>query len=59
LSLSKVDFSSNDPQLQGPAWLLTVVENGNGQYAVGTIDNAAVTATVNGVSGDGEARPAD
>jgi len=36
LSVSHVDFTSNDPNVNGPAWLLNVVENGNAQYATGT-----------------------
>ena len=42
LSLSKVDFTSNDPSLNKAAWLLTVVEDGNSQYAVGTFDNEQI-----------------
>lgn len=43
LSLSQVDFISNDPQVGGQAWLLTMVQNGQGQYAVGNFDNAEIT----------------
>jgi len=33
-----VDYVSNDPKLQGKAWLLTVVQNCMGRHAVGIID---------------------
>ena len=36
LSLSQVDFLSNDPQLSGKVWLLTMAQNDYGQYAVGS-----------------------
>ena len=42
LALSRVDFTSNDPDLNKPVWLLTVVENGNEATAIGTIDNTAI-----------------
>jgi hypothetical protein len=42
LSLSKVDFQSNDPALNKSSWLLTVVEDGNSQYATGTFDNEQI-----------------
>lgn len=48
LGLSNVDFSSNDPQLNAPAWLLTVVENGNDQYAVGTFTPSQITRPSDG-----------
>jgi len=36
LSLGQVDFSSNDPLIGGQAWLITVSQNGAGQYVQGT-----------------------
>lgn len=36
LSLSNVHLKSNDPQIGGQAWLLTVSQNGAGQSAYGT-----------------------
>lgn len=37
-----VDYVSNDPKIGGKAWLLTVVQNCMGRYAVGTIDNELI-----------------
>lgn len=48
LSLSRVDFSSNDAQLNAPAWLLTVVENGNEQYASGTFTPEQIVRSTDG-----------
>lgn len=36
LSLGSVNFNSNDATVGGQAWLLTVSQNGAGQYATGT-----------------------
>jgi len=38
LSIDSAGFVSNDPNLNGDAWLLTVVMDGNAQEAVGTIE---------------------
>ncbi len=38
LSIQPAGFSSNDQYLNGEAWLLTVSEDGNSQYAQGTIN---------------------
>ena len=43
LGLSKVAFQSNDADVGGDAWLLTVVENGNNQYATGTFTPDEIT----------------
>jgi len=37
LSVSQVNYQSNDPTIGGPAWLLTVSQNGAGQYITGTV----------------------
>ena len=37
LSVSNVDYASNDPSIRGPAWLITLVQNGQGQYISGTV----------------------
>jgi len=37
LGLSSVDFQSNDPVVGGQSWLLTAIQNGQGQYAVGEL----------------------
>ncbi len=44
LSISPTDFQSNDPNLNGRAFLLSVVEDGSSQYAVGTIKAADISA---------------
>lgn len=50
LSLSRVDFSSNDPQLNKPAWLLTVVDDGNDQSAVGTFESDQIKRSSDGAT---------
>lgn len=50
LSLSpNVQFNSNDPTIGGPAWLLTVSQNGAGQSAYGTFtaSDSSTQATSN------------
>lgn len=47
LSLTKVDYSSNDATLAGPAFLLTVVQNGKGQYATGTFSDLSDSGAKN------------
>lgn len=44
ISLSNVLFQSNDPELAGDAWLLTVVVDGGGNSAFGSFDNTQVQA---------------
>lgn len=44
LSLSQVNFVSNDPQLNGQAWLLNVVADSSGQFNVGNFKASQVTA---------------
>ena len=44
LSISPIDFESNDPYLNGRAFLLSVVEDGSSQYAVGTISAQNIKA---------------
>jgi len=48
LSLGQVDFVSNDPELAGQVWVLTVVQNGQGQYAVGTFSPDQIRDPVTG-----------
>ena len=43
LSLSSVNVVSNDPDLQGQAWILNVIHNGAGQYAVGNFNKDQIT----------------
>ncbi len=43
LSITTQDFLSNDPDLGGKAWVLNVVQNGRGQYAVGTKNAEGIT----------------
>ena len=43
LSLSKVDYASNDPSLGVSAWVLTVVENGNSEGGNAFIKAAPTT----------------
>lgn len=45
LSASQTDIVSNDKATNGPAWLLTVAENGNDQYAVGTFAGSDIKAS--------------
>lgn len=40
-----VDYVSNDPKLGTKSWLLTVVQNCMGRYAVGTIDSQEIKDT--------------
>src|SRR3990167_1767049 len=47
LSLGQVDFYSNDPTVGGQAWLLTVSQNGAGQYASGVFKAQDDGATSN------------
>lgn len=42
LSLGQVNFVSFDPQINGQSWVLTVVQNCQGQYAVGIIDSSQI-----------------
>jgi len=42
LSLGQVNFVSSDPQIGGQSWVLTVVQNCQGQYAVGTISKSQI-----------------
>ena len=44
LSLSRINFISNDKTLGGEAWLLTVVQNGAGQYAEVRFDPETLSA---------------
>lgn len=44
LSLSKVDFSSNDPTLNSPSWVLAVVQNSAGQSATGLFSKDSIKA---------------
>lgn len=42
LSLQRTDFISDDSQIQGEAWLLTIVQNGLSQYAKGTFSKSEI-----------------
>lgn len=45
LSIQPAGFSSNDKYLNGEAWLLTVSEDGNSQYAEGYIEAEDITGS--------------
>lgn len=38
LSISNINYISNDPNIGGKAWTMTVVQDGSGEYAVGYKD---------------------
>lgn len=42
LSVDKTSFESNDPFVNGEAWLLNVVQNGDSQFATGSFNAEAV-----------------
>lgn len=42
IGVSPVDYVSNDPTIGGPAWLVTLVQNGAGQRVVGTFDGTQI-----------------
>ncbi len=42
IALSSIDYLSNDPVLGGKSWVLTVVQNCQGRYAVGSFDKSKI-----------------
>lgn len=42
ISLSSVDYLSNDPVLGGESWVLTVIQNCMGRYAVGSFSKSNI-----------------
>ncbi|MCK5333812.1 MAG: hypothetical protein KAJ24_04825 [Candidatus Aenigmarchaeota archaeon] len=42
IALSSVDYLSNDPVIGGKSWVLTIVQNCQGRYAVGTFEKSMI-----------------
>ena len=49
LSISNVAYTSNDASVSGPAWLITVSQNGGGQYISGTVSKEMLKDAAAGV----------
>lgn len=52
IALSSVDYLSNDPVLGGKSWVLTVVQNCQGRYAVGSFDRSKLQDTQDGAKAE-------